>query len=150
MKPTPQGVIVVIAFAWVLCWAVPPIWADALATETEQIAKRPEPSPSTAAEGVWRKTRCTYYGVPYDDGRKRLCADGKTVYTSDGMFCATRLVPLGSVIEVRRGKTVLRLKVCDTQAKRFGHLIDLPTKTWAKLGAKYSTGVVPVEWRLVK
>ena len=98
----------------------------------------------------WRKTKATFYGVPYDDGRKRMCADGRTVYTTNGMFCATRLVPLGSIIEVRRGKVTLRLKVADTQAKRFGHLIDIPTGTWAKFGAKYSIGKLPVEWRLVK
>lgn len=103
---------------------------------------------------LWKTTSATFYGtsgrINYDDGKRRLCADGKTVYTSDGLFCATRLVPLGSIIEVRRGKVTLRLKVADTQAKRYGHLIDLPTKTWAKLGAKYSTGKVRVEWRKVK
>lgn len=31
-----------------------------------------------------------------------------------------------------------------------GHLIDIPTGTWAKFGAKYSIGKLPVEWRLVK
>lgn len=101
-------------------------------------------------QNPWRKTKATFYGMPYDDGKKRLCADGVTVYKSDGNFCATRLVPLGSIIEVRRGKVTLRLKVADTQAKRFGHLIDIPTGTWAKFGAKYSIGVLPVEWRVVK
>ena len=108
----------------------------------------------------WRKTKATFYGtgsqspkrggINYDDGKKRMCADGRTIYTTNGMFCATRLVPLGSIIEVRRGKVTLRLKVADTQAKRFGHLIDIPTGTWAKFGAKYSIGKLPVEWRLVK
>lgn len=105
-------------------------------------------SPATLPSD-WRKTRATFYGAPYDDGKRRICADGKTVYASDGMFCATRLVKLGTIIEVRRGKVVLTLKVCDTQATRYGHLIDLPTLTWDKFGAKRSIGMLPVEWRVV-
>jgi len=108
------------------------------------------PGQLKAKPAEWRKTKATFYGNPYDDGKRRICADGQTVYTSNGTFCATRLVPLGTVIEVRRGKVTLRLKVTDTQAKRYGHLIDIPTKTWDRFGAKRSVGMLPVEWRRVK
>lgn len=110
-----------------------------------------EPSGSAvASQNPWKPTKATFYGMPYDDGKRRLCADGKTVYTSGGMFCATRLLPLGSIIEVRRGNVTLRLRVADTQAKRYGHLIDLPSKTWDRFGAKRSAGVLAVEWRRAK
>lgn len=137
--------------------------ANALALETDMLTSPlPGDVPASAAphggaglagqteSSGWRTTKATFYGDPYDDGRRRICADGKTVYRSDGMFCATRLVPLGTIIEIRRGNVTLRLKVADTQAKRYGHLIDLPTKTWDRFGAKRSVGVLPVEWRIAK
>lgn len=99
---------------------------------------------------AWQVTKASFYGSPYDDGKRRVCADGKTLYSPTGAFCATRLVPLGTMIEVRRGETVLRLRVADTQAPKYGHLIDLPTKTWDKLGAPRKQGKVVVEWRVAK
>lgn len=97
----------------------------------------------------WHSTKATFYGNPYDSHPSRYrCADG-TPYKSDGAFCATRLVPLGTVIDVKRGATVLRLVVRDTQTKRYGHLIDVPSKTWDKFGAKRSIGMLPVQWRVV-
>lgn len=102
------------------------------------------------APGQWHSTKATFYGNPYDAKPSRFrCADG-TPYRSDGAFCATRLVPIGTVIEVKRGSKVLRLVVRDTQAKRFGYLIDIPSKTWDKLGAKRSIGMLPVQWRVVR
>ena len=115
------------------------------------VSYAPRPVASSTGRGTqWKKTKATFYGMPYDDGKKRICADNQTVYTSNGSFCATRLVPLGTVIEVRRGKVTLRLKVADTQAKRYGHLIDLPSKTWDRFGAKRSVGMLPVEWRVIR
>lgn len=101
--------------------------------------------------GPWKKTVATYYGAFYDTGpgRNNKTSD-RTPYKSDGMFCATYLVPLGTVIEVKRGKVTLRLVVRDRPAKKNGHKIDIPTLTWDKLGAKRSIGVLPVEWRVVK
>lgn len=106
--------------------------------------------PTTELPTPWKTTNATFYGQPYDDGKRRLCADGKTVYRSDGLFCATRLVPLGSVIEVKRNGVTLRLLVADTQAKRFGHLIDLPTLTWRRFGDNPKIGKLAVSWRRVK
>lgn len=142
------GVIAMLAVVNAVKGTLPPL--DEMSPSEAVAAIHARADYPKSFEEPWRTTSATYYGSPYDDGKRRLCADGKTVYTSDGLFCATRLVPLGSIIEVRRGKVTLRLKVADTQAKRFGHLIDLPTKTWAKLGAKYSTGKVRVEWRVAK
>lgn len=107
-------------------------------------------SPLTPVSNPWRKTKATFYGNPYDAHPSRYRTADGTPYRSDGPFCATRLVPLGTVIEVRRGKVTLTLTVRDTQAKRFGHLIDIPSKTWDDLGAKRSVGMLPVEWRRVK
>lgn len=100
-------------------------------------------------EPAWKTTKATYYGKPYDDGRRRLCADGKTVYTTNGRFCATGLAPLGSTIELKRNGKVLRLKVADRQAPKFRHLIDLPTGTWAYFGDSYSKGKITVQWRII-
>lgn len=99
--------------------------------------------------GGWQTTHATYYGAYYDSGpgRNNTTRDG-TKYTSDGLFCATGLVPLGTVIEVRRGNVTLVLTVRDTQAKRFRHLIDIPTKTWDRFGAKRSIGKLEVQWRV--
>lgn len=101
-------------------------------------------------EGGWHSTKATYYGEPYDSRPSRYRTADGTPYASDGLFCATRLVPLGTVIEVKRGKVVLRLTVRDTQAKRYGHLIDIPSKTWDRFGAKRSVGMLPVQWRVAK
>lgn len=97
--------------------------------------------------GQWQTTKATFYGDPYDDGKRRVCFDGRTVYTTNGMFCATGLAPIGSMIEVRRGSRALRLLVADKQAPRFRHMIDIPTGTWAKLGAPHKAGKIAVEWR---
>mgnify|MGYP000873048667 CR=1 FL=1 len=115
--------------------------------------------PTTQQDTGWRKTVATFYGtgnqkpkrgqINYDDGKLRRTSDG-TPYKSDGMFCATYLVPLGTVIEVKRGKVTLRLVVRDRPARKNGHKIDIPTKTWDKFGAKRSIGVLPVEWRVVR
>lgn len=118
-----------------------------------------KPSGATTRQGAaWRKTVATFYGTGdqkprrgqtnYDDGKLRRTSDG-TPYKSDGMFCATYLVPLGTTIEVKRGKVVLRLVVRDRPAKVNGHKIDIPTKTWDRFGAKRSIGKLPVEWRRV-
>lgn len=107
----------------------------------------PQDQAAPEVERTWHRTSATFYGDPYDDGKRRVCADGKTVYTSKGRFCATRLVPLGSTIEVKRGDVTLTLLVADTQAKRYGHLIDLPTQTWDELGMPRRAGKVPVQWR---
>ena len=112
----------------------------------------------------WKKTKATFYGtgdqkprpgqINYDDGKRRLCADGKTVYTSDGMFCAAwtagsgRVLKLGTVIEVRRKNVTLTLTVTDRQKHKTNRYIDLPTKTWLRFGAKPSAGLVDLEWRL--
>jgi hypothetical protein len=106
--------------------------------------------PQQQAPAGWRTTRATFYGPPYDSHPSRYrCADG-TPYRPDGLFCATRLVPIGTVIEVRRGTRTLTLTVRDTQARRFGHLIDIPSKTWDTLGAKRSIGMLDVQWRVTR
>jgi 3D (Asp-Asp-Asp) domain-containing protein len=101
--------------------------------------------------GPWKKTVATFYGAFYDSGpgRNNKTSD-RTPYRSDGLFCATYLVPLGTTIEVKRGTVTLRLVVRDRPAKVNGHKIDIPTKTWDRFGAKRSVGVLPVEWRVVK
>lgn len=109
-----------------------------------------------ALPGPWHKTKATFYGDPYDDGRLRLCADNKTVYTSDGAFCAAwtggsgDVLPFGAVIEVRRGNRTMRLTVTDRQRSKANRRLDLPTKTWDRFGAKRSIGALEVEWRRVK
>lgn len=110
----------------------------------------------SALPGPWHKTKASFYGDPYDDGRRRVCADGKTVYKSDGAFCAAwtgngrKVLPLGAVIEVRRGKVTMTLTVTDRQRYARNRWLDLPTRRWDRLGAKRSAGVVAVEWRRVK
>lgn len=156
-------------------YAITGVAANALALETDYLTSEPPTGPAAhasvqkaAVPGPWAKTKATFYGNPYDAKPSRFrCADG-TPYRSDGAFCATRLVPIGTVIEVRYTKyskwskvapgvdhrdfvtTTLRLVVRDTQAKRFGHLIDIPSKTWDKFGAKRSIGMLPVQWRVVR
>jgi len=107
--------------------------------------------PHVETFGPWRKTHATFYGAYYDTGPGRFNrTSDKTPYQPDGMFCATYLVPLGTTIEVKRGKVVLRLVVRDRPAKKNGHKIDIPTKTWDRFGAKRSIGSLPIEWREVK
>lgn len=81
----------------------------------------------------------------YDSGSRT--ADG-TKMRLDGAWVATRLVPLGSKIEVRyKGKSRI-FTVRDKTHVKTGHRLDFPQKTWQSLtGAKLSTGLVPVEWR---
>lgn len=98
----------------------------------------------------WRKTVATFYGNPYDSHPSRYRTSDGTPYKSDGLFCATYLVPLSTTIEVRRGKVTLRLVVRDRPARKNGHKIDIPTKTWDRFGAKRSIGKLPVEWRVVR
>lgn len=140
---------------WMLVWGATGVYTAAYAAETDALYGEPvefdpvqEPKETY---GPWRKTHATFYGPFYDSGpgRKNKTSDG-TPYRSDGMFCATYLVPLGTVIEVKRGKVVLRLVVRDRPAKKNGHKIDIPTKTWDRFGAKRSIGKLPVEWREVK
>lgn len=102
-----------------------------------------------ADSNSWNTTYATFYGNPYDDGRKRVCADGRTVYTTYGMFCATGLAPMGSVLEIYRNGQVIRVKVADKQAPRYRHLIDLPTGTWRVFGDPPSVGKIKVRWRVV-
>ncbi len=137
--------------------AVPKMHRAALELETDYLTS-PEPAAGLLAispkagsgEIAWRKTKATFYGEPYDSRPSRYRTADGTPYRSDGSFCATRLVPLGTRIEVRYKGQTLHLTVRDTQAKRFGHLIDLPSRTWDRLGAKRSAGVLPVEWRVAK
>lgn len=122
------------------------------------------PSGGGGAVAQWHKTKATLYGtggvkvkgkVDYDDGKTRLCADG-SVYKSDGMTCAawtggsSEVLPLGAVIEVRRGKIALILKVTDRQRSKKNRYIDLPTFTWDSFGANRSIGTLDVEWRRVR
>lgn len=81
----------------------------------------------------------------YDSGSRT--ADG-TKMRLDGDWVATRLVPLGSKIEVRyKGKSRL-FTVRDKTHVKTGHRLDFPQKTWQSLtGAKLSKGLVRVEWR---
>lgn len=131
----------------------------AFAAETDRLYPEPEPEPriewSTIQEaeqfGPWKKTHATFYGAYYDTGPGRFNrTSDKTPYRPDGMFCATYLVPLGTTIEVKRGKVTLRLVVRDRPAKVNGHKIDIPTLTWDRFGAKRSIGKLPVEWRVVR
>jgi hypothetical protein len=105
--------------------------------------------PAQGKSPSWHTAKATFYGHPYDDGRKRVCADGKTVYSTYGRFCATGLAPLGSTIELKRNGKTLRLKVADTQAPRYRHQIDLPTGTWKYFGDPPSSGKIKVEWRRI-
>lgn len=108
-------------------------------------------SQKTEVFGPWRKTHATFYGAYYDTGPGRFNRTSDlTPYRPDGMFCATYLVPLGTTIEVKRGKVILRLVVRDRPARVNGHKIDIPTKTWDRFGAKRSIGKLPVEWRVVR
>jgi len=130
------------------------------------VAPNPTAQPSGGGGTVaqWHKTKATFYGtggvkvkgkVDYDDGKTRLCADG-SVYKSDGLTCAAwtggsgEVLPLGAVIEVKRGKIALILKVTDRQQSKKNRYIDLPTFTWDSFGAKRSIGTLDVEWRRVK
>ena len=140
---------------WMLIWGATGVYTAAYAAETDALYGEPlelgEPIQEPKETfGPWRKTAATYYGSFYDSGPGRFnkTSDG-TPYKPDGMFCATYLVPLGTVIEVKRGKVVLRLVVRDRPAKKNGHKIDIPTKTWDRFGAKRSIGKLPVEWREV-
>ncbi len=128
----------------------------------DQATVAPKPSPRQKGTVTWHKTNATFYGtgdqkpmpgqINYDDGKKRKTANG-AVYKSDGLTCAAwtggsgERIPLGTKIEVRRGNVSLILTVTDRQRSRTNRYLDLPTKTWAKLGAKYSDGKVAVEWR---
>lgn len=154
MKPTAYGWTLLSAALTLVCAAAVPIHRAALRAETDLLLQSPQGPEAVSTfppqTAPWKKTKATFYGAPYSDPKRTFhCADG-TRYTVDGMFCATRLVPLGTMIEVKRGKVVLRLRVRDTQAKRFGHLIDLPDKTWDLFKAKRSVGMLPVEWRVCK
>lgn len=113
------------------------------------VSYAPRPVASSTGRGIWKKTRATFYGNPYDAKPSKFRTRNGTPYKSDGLFCATRLVPIGSKIEVKRGSVILSLVVADTQAKRYGHLIDIPSKTWDRFGAKRSVGMLPVEWRRI-
>lgn len=101
-----------------------------------------------ALSSQWNKTIATFYGDPYDARPSRYKTSDGTPYSSDGMFCATYLAPLGATIQVRRGKVTLDLVVRDRPARKNGHKIDIPSKTWDRFGAKRSTGILPVQWRV--
>lgn len=153
------------AITWMFVDAIPKLAGRVMAEQTERDYPEPDielvsmASMSLAADpiqepketfGPWKKTHATFYGAYYDTGPGRFNrTSDKTPYRPDGMFCATYLVPLGTVIEVKRGKVVLRLVVRDRPAKKNGHKIDIPTKTWDRFGAKRSIGKLPVEWRRV-
>lgn len=138
---------------WMLVWGATGVYTAAYAAETDALYGEPlefEPVQEPKETfGPWKKTHATFYGAYYDSHPSRYRTSDKTPYRPDGMFCATYLVPLGTVIEVKRGKVVLRLVVRDRPAKVNGHKIDIPTKTWDRFGAKRSIGKLPVEWREV-
>jgi hypothetical protein len=141
--------IVIASASWMLCHIGVGVYNAA--REHELDIMHPvdyEFDPVQQAEKPWRKTVATYYGNPYDANPSRYRTSDGTPYRSDGAFCATYLVPLGTQIEVRRGDVTLTLTVRDRPAKRNGRKLDIPTKTWDKLGAKRSIGVLPVEWRV--
>lgn len=140
---------------WMLVWGTTGVYTAAYAAETDALYGEPlefdpvqEPKETF---GPWKKTYATFYGAYYDTGPGRFNrTSDKTPYRPDGMFCATYLVPLGTTIEIKRGKVVLRLVVRDRPARVNGHKIDIPTLTWDRFGAKRSIGKLPVEWRVVR
>lgn len=106
------------------------------------------PQPAKPPAGGWQHAQATFYGAQYDRGTHHT-KDG-TIYNRNGDFVATRLVPLGTKLEIRyQGKTQL-LTVRDTPAKRFGHRLDLPDGRWELFEKRRSRGVLNVEWRVSK
>lgn len=109
-------------------------------------AEEEKPRVSQGKDRAWRKAKASWYTGPTN-----RTADG-TRMRLDGQWAATRLVPMGTTIEIRNkaGKT-WTIKRRDTPAKRFGDRLDLPVLFWEKVvGAKRSAGLVEVEWRVVK
>lgn len=109
-------------------------------------AQTPAKAHSPSRGGDWKKVKASWYTGPTS-----RTADG-TRMKLDGLWVATRLVPMGTKIEVRnkKGQTWI-LPRRDTTAKRYGHRLDLPKATWQTVtGAKYSAGLIELEWRPVK
>lgn len=93
--------------------------------------------------GPWRPVDISFYVSG------KTTADG-TPMDVNGRWVATRAFPLGSEVEIRYGGKVLRLRVRDRTAKRYGGRADLPKGTWLLFGAPASRGLLRGEWRRVK
>ncbi len=99
---------------------------------------------SQVKDRAWRKAKASWYTSP-----SNRTADG-TRMSLDGRWAATRLVPMGTTIEIRnKAGKVWTIKRRDTPAKRFGDRLDLPKGFWGTVtGAKPSAGLVTIEWRV--
>lgn len=98
---------------------------------------------AAAIMSTWQPVTISYY----DSGYKT--ADG-TRFHNSGKWAATYLAPLGAKIEVKYGNVTQILTVRDRTAKRFGHRLDLPRRTWERFGASTSRGLLRGSWRRVK
>ncbi len=111
---------------------------------TPKKASHPNDGGLNTPEKAWRKAKASWYTGPTN-----RTADG-TRMRLDGQWAATRLVPMGTTIEIRNkaGKT-WTIKRRDTPAKRYGDRLDLPKGFWTTVtGAKPSAGLVTIEWRV--
>lgn len=113
-----------------------------LASHHLQDTAAPNVKPSDG--GGWRTAKASWYTGP-----SSKTADG-TRMRLDGQWVATRLVPMGAVIEIRnKAGKVWTVKRRDTPAQENGDRMDLPKGFWkAVSGAPYSTGLVELEWRV--
>jgi rare lipoprotein A (peptidoglycan hydrolase) len=108
----------------------------------------PKQAPAVARQtskpqGAWHTCKASWYEYG------RLTASGE-IFNPEAMTCAHRQLPFGTVIEVRRGSKVIRVRVNDRgPAKWTGRDIDLSKGAFRRL-ALLSSGVIGVECRIGK
>ena len=98
---------------------------------------------ATPASQNWKPVTISFYDSGY------RTADG-TRMNINGRWIATRLVPLGSKLEVRVGNKTITLPVKDKTSKRFGGRLDLPKGCWLEFNQPESRGLLKGYWRKAK